>query len=63
MKRETVTNVVRMIQPALLEYSPEHPSAKGVALDERHMKLEVILLLDSFFNIVEWHGKNIESWL
>jgi protein transport protein SEC23 len=52
-----------MIQPALLEYSPEQPSAKGVALDERYMKLEVILLLDSFFNIVEWHGKNIESWL
>lgn len=61
--RENVSNVLKMIQPALAEYSAESQVARGVALDEKFMKNEVILLLDSFFNIVQWRGKTIESWV
>jgi hypothetical protein len=27
------------------------------------MKPSSILVLDSFFNVVQWRGKNIESWV
>jgi len=62
MKWEAVRNVLLMIQPALLMYTTEEPYATPVGLDEKFMKSEVILLLDSFFNIVEWRGKHIQGW-
>jgi hypothetical protein len=50
--RENVNNVLKIIQPALASYGAENQIARGVALDEKFMRNEVILLLDSFFNIV-----------
>jgi hypothetical protein len=52
-----------MIQPALLKYSLENNEPCPVALDEEEMHDEVILLLDSYFNVIEWYGANCQNWL
>lgn len=46
----------------MISYTTEDTDAKAVSLDEKYMRPQSILLLDSFFNIVEWKGKNIHSW-
>lgn len=52
-----------MIQPALLKYSLENNEPTPVALDEEEMQEEVILLLDSYFNVIEWYGAHCQNWL
>lgn len=59
MKRQSVENLVLIIQPALLRYTAEHPTMRAVSLDERYLKGESVLLLDSFFNVVQWRGAHI----
>jgi len=41
-----------MIQPALLKYTLENTEPVPVSLDEEEMQDEVILLLDSYFNVI-----------
>ena len=62
IKQETTRNILLIVQPAILSYTPEDTSAQAVSLDEKYMRSESILLLDSYFNVVEWQGKNIHSW-
>lgn len=50
--RENVTNSLLMIQPALLQYSFENPQPQPVLLDIASLKNNVILLLDTFFNVL-----------
>ena len=58
---ENTSNSLVMIQPALLQYSFSGPP-QPVLLDNVSMKADVILLLDTFFNVVAWHGETIASW-
>jgi hypothetical protein len=51
-----------MIQPALLKYSLDNTDPVPVPLDEEEMTDDVILLLDSYFNVIEWYGENAENW-
>lgn len=51
-----------MIQPALLAYSLECIEPTAVNLDQNEMKDSSVLLLDTFFNVVLWHGENVHSW-
>jgi len=51
-----------MIQPALLMYTFENPQPVPVLLDIDSMKNNVILLLDTFFYVVVWHGEHIHKW-
>ncbi|CEL94076.1 unnamed protein product [Vitrella brassicaformis CCMP3155] len=60
--REGVMNSLVMIQPALLQYSFEEGPPCPVLLDVQSLKPNVILLLDSFFHIVIWHGDTIHAW-
>lgn len=62
LMRASVTNSLVMIQPALLEYSFESPHPKPVLLDISSLKPDVILLLDTFFNVLIWHGDTIVEW-
>jgi protein transport protein SEC23 len=55
MTRENVTNALVMIQPALLQYTLESPQPNPVMLDIESMKPNVILLLDTYFNVVVWY--------
>ena len=45
-------NATTMIQPVLLKYSLEEVEPESVPLDEDEMQPSVILLLDSYFNVI-----------
>ncbi|EAN32984.1 Sec23/Sec24 trunk domain protein [Theileria parva strain Muguga] len=60
--RENVINSLIMIQPALLEYSFESETPQPVLLDAVSLKKNVILLLDTFFQLVIWYGETIHQW-
>ncbi|EPY54023.1 GTPase activating protein Sec23b [Schizosaccharomyces cryophilus OY26] len=51
-----------MIQPTLQSYSLEHPEGIPVLLDSISIKSDVILLLDTFFHILIFHGSVIAQW-
>ncbi|KAI8322648.1 putative SEC23-component of COPII coat of ER-golgi vesicle [Martensiomyces pterosporus] len=59
--REDTFNSIIMIQPTLTSYGFEGPPAP-VLLDSMSMKPDVILLLDTFFHILIWHGETIAEW-
>ncbi|KAJ1664806.1 GTPase-activating protein S23 [Coemansia sp. RSA 1646] len=59
--REDTSNSLTMIQPPLLSYGFEGPPAP-VHLDSVSMKPDVILLLDTYFHILIWHGETIAEW-
>ncbi|KNC83904.1 protein transporter Sec23A [Sphaeroforma arctica JP610] len=50
-----------MIQPSLISYSFNAPPAP-VMLDSSSIQKDRILLLDSFFHILIWHGQTIAEW-
>ncbi|KAJ2394846.1 GTPase-activating protein S23 [Coemansia sp. RSA 2603] len=59
--REDTNNSLTMIQPSLSSYGLEGAPAP-VVLDSASMKPDVILLLDTFFHILIWHGETIAQW-
>ncbi|KAJ3289892.1 GTPase-activating protein S23 [Borealophlyctis nickersoniae] len=61
LNREDVNNSLIMIQPTLMSYSFEGPP-QPVLLDSISIKNDVILLLDTFFHILIWHGETIAAW-
>lgn len=50
-----------MIQPALVSYSINAPP-QAVLLDATSVRPDVILLLDTFFTLVVFHGATIAGW-
>jgi protein transport protein SEC23 len=64
LNRESVVNCLTMIEPSLLSYSLETENSEPVAvpLDEEEMKDDVILLLDTYFVVVEWYGATAKDW-
>jgi len=61
LTRNTTSNSLVMIQPALLSYSFTGPPTP-VLLDINSVKPDTILLLDTFFTVVVFHGETIASW-
>ncbi|KAI8806266.1 hypothetical protein BJ742DRAFT_855267 [Cladochytrium replicatum] len=61
INREDVNNSLIMIQPTLMCYSFNGPP-QPVLLDSMSIKPDVILLLDTFFHIVIWHGATMKEW-
>jgi protein transport protein SEC23 len=51
-----------MIQPSLTQFSFENPQPQPVLLDIVSLKDDVILMLDTFFVILVWHGSKIVEW-
>jgi len=62
LMRENTTNCMVMIQPSLLMYSFDSPEPTAVVLDIASMKNNVILLLDTYFDVVVWQGEMIKKW-
>lgn len=60
--KETTGNSLLMIQPALLQYTVEAPEAAAVLLEMDSMRQNVVLLYDSFFHVLIWHGEVIAKW-
>jgi protein transport protein SEC23 len=61
LNREDTFNSLIMIQPSLTSFSYTE-DAHPVLLDSVSAKPDVILLLDTFFHILIWHGETISQW-
>ena len=61
LNRESVSNSLIMLQPTLLSYSFNAPPTP-VLLDATSVKPDTILLLDTFFHVVVFHGETIAAW-
>lgn len=56
-----VSNSLLMIQPSLHQYSFDGPP-QPVMLDARSVRPNAMLLLDTFFHVVVFHGQTIAAW-
>jgi protein transport protein SEC23 len=61
LSRENTTNSLVMLQPTLLSYSFNGPP-QAALLDSESVRPDVILLLDTFFHVVVFHGETIAAW-
>ena len=61
LNRENTTNSLVMIQPTLLSYSFNGPP-QAALLDSDSVRPDTILLLDTFFHVVVFHGETIAAW-
>lgn len=61
LNREDVSNALIMIQPTLTSYSLSGPP-EPVLLDSSSILPDRILLLDTFFHVVIFHGDTIAKW-
>lgn len=61
LNRENVANSVVMIQPSLISYS-FHSAPEPALLDVTAIAADRILLLDSYFTVVVFHGASIAQW-
>lgn len=60
--REDTNNSLTMIQPTMTSYSLTGPPTPAL-LDSVSLQPDVILLLDTFFHIVIYHGETIATWV
>ncbi|KAK1748886.1 protein transport protein SEC23 [Skeletonema marinoi] len=58
---ENTTNSLVMIQPTLLSYSFNGPPQPAL-LDSQSVRPDTILLLDTFFHVVVFHGETCAAW-
>ena len=56
-----MNNSLIMIQPTLMSYTFDVPP-QPVLLDSVSIKPDVILLLDTFFHILIFHGETVAQW-
>lgn len=61
LNRESVTNALIMIQPTLEAYSFNGPPVP-VLLASTSIQPDKILLLDTFFRVVVFHGETVANW-
>lgn len=62
LNEEDVINSLTMIQPTLFEYKLDEEESQPVLLDSSSIKPDTILLLDTFFHILIFHGETIAQW-
>jgi len=61
LNREGTSNALVMIQPSLLQYSFHGPPAP-VHLDTTSVRPDIILLLDTYFQVIVFHGETVAQW-
>ncbi|KDQ13407.1 hypothetical protein BOTBODRAFT_33712 [Botryobasidium botryosum FD-172 SS1] len=61
LNEEDVNNSLIMIQPTLMSYTFDTPP-QPVLLDSVSIKPDVVLLLDTFFHILIFHGETVAQW-
>ena len=62
LNHEDVSNSLIMIQPTLDAYRIDQEEGDPVLLDSASIQPDTILLLDTFFHILIFHGETIASW-
>ncbi|XP_065568749.1 protein transport protein Sec23A-like [Artemia franciscana] len=61
--REDTESGITMIQPYLFEYSPlTGKESTPVSLDATSLKKDIILLMDTFFQVLVYHGADVVYW-
>uniref|UniRef100_A0A6P6YMA7 Protein transport protein SEC23 n=1 Tax=Dermatophagoides pteronyssinus TaxID=6956 RepID=A0A6P6YMA7_DERPT len=60
--RENIRNTITMIGPTLIMYNLEDCAPHPVSLDSLSLKPDCVLLMDSYFHVVLWHGQAIMRW-
>lgn len=58
---EDCNNTLIMIQPTLMSYRPEQ-DPEPTLLDSVSIAPDVVLLLDTFFHVLIWHGETVAAW-
>ncbi|PWA68364.1 protein PRD1 [Artemisia annua] len=61
LNRESITNATVMIQPSLISYSFNSLPSPAL-LDVASISVDRILMLDSYFSVVIFHGLTIAQW-
>jgi protein transport protein SEC23 len=62
LNHEDVTNSLIMIQPTLDSYTLDQEGGRPVLLDSTSIQPTHVLLLDTFFHILIFHGETIAEW-
>ena len=62
LNHEDVSNSLIMIQPTLDSYTFDQDGAVPVLLDSTSIQPQTILLLDSYFHILIFHGETMAEW-
>ncbi|KAI9809675.1 MAG: GTPase-activating protein S23 [Sarcosagium campestre] len=62
LDHEDVSNSLIMIQPTLDSYTFDQEGSQPVLLDSSSIQPNHILLLDTFFHILIFHGETIAEW-
>jgi protein transport protein SEC23 len=62
LNHEDVSNSLVMIQPTLDSYGFDHEGGQPVLLDSGSIQSETVLLLDTFFHILIFHGETMAEW-
>lgn len=62
LNHEDVSNSLVMIQPTLDSYTFDQEGAVPVLLDSTSIQPQTVLLLDTFFHILIFHGETMAEW-
>ncbi len=62
LNHEDVSNSLIMIQPTLDSYGFDHEGGQPVLLDSQSIQDQTVLLLDTFFHILIFHGETMAEW-
>jgi protein transport protein SEC23 len=62
LNHEDVSNSLVMIQPTLDSYTFDQDGAVPVLLDSTSIQPTTVLLLDTFFHILIFHGETMAEW-
>ena len=62
LNKEITSEALLMLQPELISYAVGAPEPEPVQLDVTSIHPERILVLDSYFYVVLFHGSTIASW-
>ena len=60
---KNVDNTLVMIQPQIIEYSLNKKEPVPVLPNLSCLKSEMVLLADTYFNIIIWYDNTIKSWV
>lgn len=62
LNRESMSNMLVMIQPALFQYDLSEPEPTPVLCDFESLKPDIVLLVDTYFYLLIWRGANVHGW-
>ncbi|EOB11408.1 Protein transport protein SEC23 [Nosema bombycis CQ1] len=60
--REKIDDALKLIKPTLISYNYE-TGVNPVELDSKSLQPDVILVLDTFHNVVVWRGGYVALWI